>query len=453
MISHYEQRLLLREFWDVFIQQSVETKEQFVQIPEGRSIAFHNTGKASLGPSDKQQAGMIQFSVYYFENPSQPRLLTMQKTEQQWKMHFADWLFHRGLHPSITQCDTGGSGEVTHDGDLCWQLLRDSNLQQRYTPAQSPSASLCGRPPNTRPNLRYVEELLSGTAVRMREEGVRKTVRELGLLAYQVKTHSSQGQGQLRQDQRKKIQSMLDTVRSTDKKISCGKLQAKLAAMQQKDLSTALQGANAARKKRENERVYLDLMDDLNVQSYNTGVLVALHHIALQNCDPTLLHQVSECWNASCASDAGDEDAHPGRAGTVQQTQTRYKTLCLREQAAYREFLESHKRNANSEEERAKLDRRMQVHFDCATKDTSDRAWGIYEQTKQQKKLAEMSLASTARCVEHAEKKWRIARYAVFDLLTNDTGLYCAQNITLDKTLGHTQVEFREFELHSKYFD
>jgi len=294
MISHYEQRLLLREFWDVFIQQSVETKQQFVQIPEGRCIAFHNTGKAALGPPDKQQAGMMQFSVYYFENPSQPRLLSMQKTERQWKMHFADWLFHRGLRPSITQCDTEGIGEVADDGDVCWQLLRDSNLQQRYTPAQLPSASTCGRPQNTRPDLQHVEELLSGTAIRMREEGIRKTVRELGLLAYQVKTHDSQGQGQLRQDQRKKIQSMLDTVRSANKKMSYGKLQAKLTAMQQKNVSASLQGANAARNNRENERACLDLMDDLNVQSYNTGVLVALYHTTKKNSDTALLHQVSE---------------------------------------------------------------------------------------------------------------------------------------------------------------
>ena len=81
-------------YWDIFVQQSLETQEQLYNIPRGRCVVYTDLQHDS--PENE-----ISFSVVYLEEMVGDSYFKISHSPKKWKELFVDWLSHRGNLPDM----------------------------------------------------------------------------------------------------------------------------------------------------------------------------------------------------------------------------------------------------------------------------------------------------------------------------------------------------------------
>ena len=94
--NNLNQGFILVRYFDLFVQQSLETQEKF-DTPEGRCVVY----EVSSENVEKLPNRQFVFSVSYIDCIRRKNNFEISKTERDWRISFADWIFHHGHLPEL----------------------------------------------------------------------------------------------------------------------------------------------------------------------------------------------------------------------------------------------------------------------------------------------------------------------------------------------------------------
>ena len=118
---------LLIHYWDIFIQQSLETQQQLHNIPRGRCVVYE------ADPENDAPENEVSFLVVYLEEMVGKSYFKISKSEKKWTELFADWLSHRGNLPDMKMENTMCFDDTLVAVRECIAQIVDSNKSQKFT--------------------------------------------------------------------------------------------------------------------------------------------------------------------------------------------------------------------------------------------------------------------------------------------------------------------------------